>query len=163
MRNSSLSQNSQEIKTVRFLPQDAGLEPLHPVSLPLQGGISTVLSNLFGQCTNGGILIGATDSGALKVASQGVSFTTYTVKTGTAPAAYNTADLLTATSGIIHRWDILIEAQEAIISFYNSATGAWMGSIPLTVGNHSIDFESSSCRIAKRGGTAGTYSIIGWQ
>jgi hypothetical protein len=160
VQNSRLQ--SQEVKTVRFLPQDAGLEPLHPAALPLSPGISTVIAQLFGQTVNGGKLVTLTLEGALQTSSYGSGFVIYDTKTDTAPASYSTSHQLQKTSGRWQQFDILVEAQEAVIRFYDDAAGAWLDDIPLTIGNHSIAFCSSTIQVKKRGATAGTYTIVGW-
>lgn len=156
------SPKANQIRTVRYLPENLELEPKQTERLSIGKEIQLVLANLMGQSPQGGRTIDAFEWAALKVSAYGSGYTLYSIKTGTAPVAYNTTDILSVTSGKIHRWDILIETQEALVSFYDDSAKVWMGSIPLTVGYHSIEFSSSSCRISKRGAIAGTYTLIGW-
>ena len=152
-----------QVRQVHFLPQDLDREPNEPEDLLIEPNIQTTLSQLFGQSANGGILIAAFPWQALKCAAYGSGFTVYDTKADTAPAAYSVAHQLAASTGRWHTVDILVEAQEAIIRFWLDDTQAWGDDIPLTVGYHSIAFSSSIVQIAKRGGVAGTYTLIGYQ
>lgn len=152
-----------QVRQVKFLPQDLSREPNDPPELIIEPGVKTTLTNLFGQTAAGGKLIGATAYGALQVAIQGVSFVSYDTKADTAPASYSSSHQLAASAGVWHRFDILVETQEASIRFWLDSTASWGDDIPLTVGNHSMEFESSIIQIKKRGTTAGTYTIVGWQ
>lgn len=152
-----------QVRQARFLPQNLSREPNDPQDLIIQPGINTTITNLFGQTSEGGRLVDATPYGSLQVASTGVAFRNYDTKADTAPATFSALHQLVAPSGTWHQFDILIESQEAIIRFLLADSGSWGDSIPLTVGNHSIAFESTTIQIAKRGDTAGTYTIIAWQ
>jgi len=154
--------SSAQIRTVRFMPQDLELTPSHPMDLVVKDGVNLTLTALFGLTEDGGRRVDATLWNALKVSCYGSAYRIYAVKSGSAPAAYNVTDLLTASSDFYHRWDFLIETQEALISFYNNSNSSWMGDIPLNVGYHSIEFTSSSCRIRYRTASGGTYTMIGF-
>lgn len=100
-------------------------------------------------------------SQALRVASHGTQFDYYTVQAGTAPAAYDGTEQIN-DGNIYHRWDILIESEEAEIRFYDAAGNAG-GDIPLLVGFHSYLFTSPRIQIQKRNTTAGTYTITAYR
>ena len=162
MANNPKVLNSQ-IRTVRFLPQDLELTPSHPVDLVIKEGVSISLTALFGLTDDGGRRVDATRCNCLKVACYGSGYTEYSTKAGNAPAVFGTADSLSASSGYYQRWDFLIETQEAEITFYNDITQTWGNAIPLSLGNHSIEFTSSACRIRQRTVAGGTYTIIGYK
>lgn len=153
----------REIRLNRFYPQDVELLPTNEGKVILTEEVAARLCMLFGHTAEGSRRVDATEWNTLLVSTLGSAYTAYAVKTGNQPAAYNAVDLLTALSGFFHRWDILVETQEAIISFYDSKTSAWMGSIPLPLGYHSLEVTSTSCRIAQRSVAGGTYTIVGFQ
>lgn len=154
--------NSQ-IRTVRFLPQDLELTPSNPQDLIVKDGVTLCLTALFGLTEDGGRRVDATKCNCVKVACYGSAFEKYAVKTGTAPLAYSATHELSVSGSFYQRWDFLIETQEAHITFYNDVTQTWGDSIPLTVGNHSIEFVSSACRIKYRSIAGCTYSIVGYR
>lgn len=152
-----------QIRTVRFLPQDLELTPSNPSDLVIKDGVNLSLSALFGLTEDGGRRVDATLCNCLKVACYGSGYTKYGVKSGTAPIAYTGTHALTVSSGFYQRWDFLIETQEAEITFYDDVTLTWGSSIPLTVGNHSIEFVSSACRIKYRSVAGCTYTMVGYR
>ena len=163
MRKKPLDVNTLQVRQVKFLPQDLSTDKQFVSELLVEPNLKPTLSQLFGQTGTGGILIGATNYNALKVAVQGSALTSYSIKAGSQPSAFSSSHQLAATTGIFHRFDILVETQEAVIRFYCDATASWLSEIPLTKGNHSFDFESSICQIKYRTATGGTYQITGYQ
>lgn len=99
------------------------------------------------------------EAGALRVETYGSGFTAYEVKTGTAADAYSaTHELIPAT--LSHRWDFLIETNDADIKFYKPDGTTFYGDIPLQTGYYSISFTSPGVRIKNRvGGSNAAYHI----
>jgi hypothetical protein len=156
VQNSRLQ--SQEVKTVRFLPQDAGLEPLHPAALPLSPGISTVLSHLFGRTSDGGRLIDATLWNALKVTGYGAGYTQYESITDAAPAAYSSADQLTGNP-YIQKVDIYAPSADLLIRFQSITNASWGDDIYVPKGFMSIEFVASAVQIKLASATASDYHM----
>ncbi len=155
--------NELQVRSVRFVPQDIEFIPANPTELTVKEGVHLTLACLFGQTPNGGSRIDATGWNSLKVSCYGSDYLSYSVTADTAPAAFSVANQLSSSKGLFHRFDFLIETQEAEIRFYLEETLSWGAAIPLTVGNHSIEFSSRACQIRQRGGVAGTYTIVGCQ
>lgn len=93
--------------------------------------------------------------GSLRVHTYGAGFTTYSTASGTATDAYPGAATLSVTAGA-HRWDFLIETNDATISFLAADGSTWLNDIPLVKGFYSIPFTSTGVRIKNR--TAGSNS-----
>ena len=151
------------LRAVRFLPENVETEPSYPVDIKIDPNIITTLSQLFGQTRDGGRTIDAFLWNALKVSCYGSGFQQYETISGTAPSSFASTHELSALSGQYHRFDILIESQEAEIRFRMDSIGSWGDAVPLPVGYHSMEFSSSVVQIRKRGATAGTYHITGYQ
>lgn len=157
------SLKDRQIRQHKFYPQDIDLQPANEGKAILKPDVNTVIALLFGATVDGSRRVDATLWNALKVSAYGSAYTEYAVKSGSVPAAYGATHALTIATGYYHRWDFLIEAQEASIIFYNDKTASWGSDIPLTVGNHSIEFTSNACRIKYRSVTGGTYTIVGYR
>jgi hypothetical protein len=103
--------------------------------------------------------IRATADGALRVTAYGTGFTSYTTVSGTAADTYNATNEL-LVSGSAHRWDILIESNDAKIKFLYPGGVTFYSDIPLVRGFYSIPFTSPGIRIANRvAGSNATYHI----
>jgi hypothetical protein len=114
---------------------------------------------MVGWTGTGVVPISSTTGGFLKVAVSGAGFSTYAGAAGTAADAYPGAPTLAVTGGA-QRWDILIETNEAVISWLASDGVTWLGDIPLAKGFYSWLFTSTGIRIKNRvGGSNSVYSI----
>ena len=156
-------ENKQQVRTVRFLPQDLQCEPAFPKDMKVTPDLTPVIANLFGQTNDGGRLIAAFPWNALKVSAYGSGYTNYDVKSGSQPSAFSSTHQLAATSGRWHRIDVLVETQDAEIRFYLDDSGSWGDSVVLPIGYHSIEFSTSVVQIKYRTASGGTYSIVGYQ
>lgn len=155
-------ENKQQVRSVRFLPQDLQCEPAFPKDMKVTSDLTPVIANLFGQTNDGGRLISAFPWNALKVSAYGSGYTNYSTKSGSQPAAYSATHELEASTGLFHRVDILVETQEAEIRFYLNDSGSWGDSIPLPVGYHSMEFSTTKVQIKYRTASGGTYTIVGY-
>jgi hypothetical protein len=156
-------ENKQQVRTVRFLPQDLECEPAFPKDMKLAPDLCACLVNLFGQTSDGGRLIAAFPWNALKVSAYGSGYTYYDTKSGSQPSAFSSTHELAAASGRWHRVDVLVETQEAEIRFYLDDLGEWGDAVPLPVGYHSLEFSTSKVQVKYRTATGGTYVIVGYQ
>jgi len=152
----------QRVKTRGFFPSDLTLEPTTIDEIYLNNVFTRTLSLGTLWTSQGQVLWRGTLSGEAKVKVVGTGYERYEVKTGTAPDTYNTTDLLRPAyrSSI---WDILIESNDAIVSFRNPEDTGYMGDIILPVGVYSIDINTTECRIKNRStGSNATYQIVGY-
>lgn len=152
-----------EIRRLHFLPNDLEIKPTFPEKIVFDQTMQLTLSLLHGLSVNGSVSINAFPWNSLKVSTYGSGYTYYITLADTAPADYDPTLTLSATSGFFHRFDFLIESEDVEIRFYDDLRKTWLGDIPLIAGNHSIEFSSSACQIRKRGLTAGTFTIVGYQ
>jgi hypothetical protein len=104
-------------------------------------------------------VIKTTQSGELKVAITASGFETYDVFNGTTQDDYDSTT--TYIFGQAYsRFDILIEDNDAIISFGYKG-GTWGKDIILPVGYHSIDITAYGIRVKSRtAGSPATYQIV---
>jgi len=153
----------QQVRSIRFLPQDLQTEPAFPKDMKLTPDLTAVIANLFGQTSDGGRLINAFPWNALKVTAYGSGYTSYDTDSGSQPASFSSSNQLAASSGRWHRIDVLVETQEAEIRFYLDDVGSWGDAIPLPAGYHSIEFSTSIVQIKYRTAAGGTYVIVGYQ
>lgn len=98
---------------------------------------------------------------ALRVHTHGTGFDHYTVQADTAPDSFSSANEINDTF-IYHRWDFLIESEEAEVRFVDDDS-VFGDAIPLLVGYTSLLFTSRRCQIRKRNTTAGTYTITAYR
>jgi len=107
-------------------------------------------------------ILRCTTSGLLKTAPTTTGLEDYTVKTGTGADTYTAGNTYTFTVGY-SRWDILIEDNDAVISWSDEA-GTWGGDVILTLGWHSIDLVKWGIRIKNRTAAANTtYQIVAFK
>ena len=151
----------QEIRARGMFP--ASLDLRHPDTqvVLLDNYMRRSMSMIAGIYQNQGYVARVDDSESLRIHAYGTGFRTVAVKAGTAPATYDGTEEID-DGNTYHRWDILIETEQAEISFLME-DGTDSGDIPLLVGAYSILFTSARCRIQKRGATAGTYTIVAYR
>jgi hypothetical protein len=151
----------QEIRRIGFNPSEWNLKPSFPTRLSLSENVQRVLGQLCGETIGGTKLVKAGLDGELLVASHGSGHITYTVITGTAPAAYH-ADHSILTS---NRWDsfyIVVEGEDALIRFRGVNEVDYGGDIPVKEGVLIVDFKCTGIQVKKRNVTAPTYTIVGF-
>lgn len=151
----------QEIRALGLFP--ASLQLKHPDTqvVLLDNYMRRSLSMIAGIDNQNGYVAKVDSNESLRIHAYGTGFTSVAVKAGTAPAAYDGSEEID-DGNTYHRWDILVESEQAEISF-QMANGNNSDDIPLTVGSHSILFTSPKCRIQKRNTTAGTYTIVAYR
>lgn len=151
----------QEIRASGLFP--ASLDLRHPDTqvVLLDNYMRRSLSMIHGIYQNEAHVAQVDDSDSLRIHAYGTGFRTIAVAAGTVPDTYDGVEEID-DGNTYHRWDILIESEQAEISFLME-DGSNSGDIPLTVGSHSILFTSLRCRIQKRNATAGTYTIVAYR
>lgn len=151
----------QEIRALGLFP--ASLQLKHPDTkvVLLDNYMRRSLSMIHGVYRNEANVAMVDKYQALRVAAHGTGFEHYVVASGTAPDDFDVSDEVNDTF-TYHRWDILIESEQAEIRFveHDSVFG---DAIPLVVGFHSLLFTSFRAQIRKRNATAGTYTITAYR
>ena len=108
-------------------------------------------------------LLKVTDDGVLKVAVTGAGLNEYVTETGNALDDYDTTTTF-QYDNVYSRWDILIEGNDAIVSFRNKYDTDWLDDIILTTGYHSLDFSSRGIRIKNRNaGSTASFQIVAYR
>jgi len=139
----------QRVQRLAIDPTELELDPKESPVYWVSNLYQRTLTLLTG-ITSGGIkTISATNSGALHVAVVSSGLESYSVVSGDAEDTYATADTFTFTQSV-NRWDVLIENNEAVISFRNSDTETYGADRPLPVGFHSIDFVADGIKVKNR-------------
>lgn len=143
---------TQKIKTVLIPEGGIDLQPEGVMESVIETDFIRALTHLIAQGPSGSRALICTSDGRLQVVSTGTFLEVYAVENGDAPDAYNagsTFEFVVAQ----HVTDILIEANDATISFRN-AGGIWGGDKAITIGAASIDLIHYGIRIQNRVGLA---------
>lgn len=151
----------QEIRALGLFPASLSLKHPDTQVVLLDNYMRRSLSMIAGIDNQYGYVAKVDSNESLRIHAYGTGFKNIAVKTGTAPASYDGSEEID-DGNIYHRWDILVESEQAEISF-EMEDGSNSGDIPLVVGSHSILFTSPKCRIQKRNTTAGTYTIVAYR
>lgn len=154
---------NHEIRRLHFLPEDLQVKPEFPESVKFQAQASITLGLLFGLYKNTCNSVNVFPWNALKVSTYGSGYTNYETLSDTVPDDYTDTMEISDSTNPFHRFDVLIESEDACIRFYNDLSKSWLGDIPLTVGYHSMEFSSTKIQIKKRSSTAGTFSIVAYK
>lgn len=152
-----------QIRTLRFLPEDIEFKTTSPKDLFLELKASLGLNMLIARVNDKNLSVHGFDWNALKTVQYGSGFTEYETVSGTAPAAFSDAHELEASDGFYHRWDVTIATRAAEIRFYQEYSQSWGDAIPVPIGTSSIDFSSKKCQIKDDGTTGATYTIVGYR
>ena len=139
----------QKIKQNNLRNEDLVLDPSEVRELYTDNYYNRSLSLLEGWTGYKTKLLKITPDGILKVASTGSGLDEYTTENGTGSDSYVSGSTY-LYSDLYSRWDILVESNDAVISFRNNVDTDWLGDIVLPVGYHSIDFSSLGIRIKNR-------------
>lgn len=143
---------TQKIKTALIPEEGISLEPTHIMESKVETDFIRALAHLIAQAPNGSIALRATSDGRLLVVTAGTALEVYAVENGNAPDAYNAGSTYEFVLGQ-HTTDILIETNDATISFRNAA-GVWGDGKAIPVGAVSIDLIHYGIRIQNRVGAA---------
>jgi len=138
----------QKIRTILIPELGLDVEPGFVSEAEISTEFGRNLSHVVGQTGRRSILIKATSDGRLLVAAAGASMEIYAVENGAAPDAYNAGSTY-AFADAQYVTDILIETNDATISFRNAAL-VWGDDKAIPVGAVSIDFIHYGIRIQNR-------------
>jgi len=153
----------QKIKQNTLFNEDLILEPETVRELYTDNYYRRNLSLLEGWTGYRTKLLKVTSDGVLKVAMTGAGLTDYNTETGTALDDYDTTTTFRYEEAY-SRWDILIEDNDAIVSFRNQFDTGWLDDIILTTGYHSLDFSSKGIRIKNRNaGSNAKFQIVAYR
>lgn len=151
----------QEITGRGLFPGSLVLLPPDLQRVMLDNYMRRSLSMIHGIRKEKGYVAEVDQFSALRTQSHGTGFVHYAVVSGTAPAAFAATDEVNDTF-TYHRWDILVETEQAEIRFVDDEN-VFGDAIPLTVGFHSILFTSFRMQIKYRNSSAGTYTITAYR
>ncbi|MBA7583989.1 hypothetical protein ES708_25941 [subsurface metagenome] len=130
----------QKIKTILIPEVGLDLQPGHVVEAEVSTDFTRVFAHLIGK--------GAASDGRLYVATAGVTYEIYTMKSGDAEATYADVDTFTFDDPQ-YVTDLLIEDYEAQISFRDHVRN-WGDDKIIPVGFASIDFIHYGIKIKNR-------------
>ena len=138
----------QKIRSVLIPELGLDLEPEFLNEYEVSSEFIRALAHLVARAGNRSVMLRATTDGRLHVAAAGTSMEIYHVENGVAPDAYNAGSTYEQVDAQ-YITDLLIEANDATISFRNSA-GLWGDAKAIPVGVASIDFIHYGIRIQNR-------------
>ena len=151
---------NQKIK-IPLIPEiGLTLEPEQVQEIYVTEEFNRTLSHMVALNAKRGVMLKATSSGSLHVASTGSGLEIYQVDSGDAEDTFAAADTFEYAQAD-EQCKILIEDFEAEVQFQNSS-GTWGDTIPLKVGSHSYDFVIWGIRFQNRfAGSVAQYYYTG--
>lgn len=146
-----------QLRQIGLLPESLARVPTFPKDITLQTNAQLTFGHLMGVCNNSAYLIKATPEGSIRQASYGNDYRNLTSDTGSGASTYNATNQILRSS-MTPKWDILIEAQDALIRF-NLLDGTDSDDIVCPVGFRSVEFAAYGIQVKNRGASNCIWSI----
>lgn len=147
-----MAEKDQKVRSILLPELGLDLEPEFVREIKVGTDFSRVLAHLCARTGQRSIAIKATSDGRLMVAMAGGAAEIYAVENGDAPDAYNAGSTFEFVEAQ-YVTDILVEANDATVSFRNAAA-VWGDDKAMPIGMASIDFIHYGIRIQNRVGLA---------
>ncbi|MBA7557355.1 hypothetical protein ES705_50105 [subsurface metagenome] len=148
----------QKIRSVLIPEIGIDLEPEFLQEANVDSDFIRALAHVVGRTGDRSIMIRATSDGRLMVAAASTAMEIYVVEAGAAPDAFNAGSTFEQENAV-YTTDLLIETNDATISFRNAA-GVWGDDMAVPVGYFSKDLIHYGVRIQNRvGASVSAYEI----